>query len=44
MCYDAKHNLTFTERIKVINANESYYTVVKYGNAPGDHIAQGLWS
>lgn len=26
MCYDAKHNLTFTLRIKVINNNENLYT------------------
>lgn len=26
MCYDAKYNLTFTLRIKVINNNENIYT------------------
>lgn len=29
MCYDDKHNLTFTYRIKVINTNENQYTVLR---------------
>lgn len=29
MCYDGKHSLTFTYRIKVINTKEHQYTVLR---------------